>query len=375
MRVSPASSKLESKTNSAASIQQLYEFLLQKIVQQFALLEVQLVCWDSKQLAEQIFCYSTGEVITRSQHREAIQNYLGSRQSLGETIVESELQPLSLMAYKTSNLQCCEVYISIVGKTEEHLDYLVLIAPQEMTDAEREIAVKQIQMFQVLVDLNREIQERSSKNQFLETMLQFSQHQLHNPLALIRLHAETLFLSLSAPEQRKQADCIRQASDCLSEQISNLFSYSQENPIQRSVCDLKTIFDSAQALLEPKLEQKNIEIRYLGQSIKLVSDRWQLEQVFENLLDNAIFFSPNGGKIQVDWHMFQHEILITIADQGPGIEASDQGQLFDSRYSRRQGGMGLGLAIAKKIILAHRGNIWAENLPDSGALFSIVLPR
>lgn len=365
----------EVRSDTTSPVQKLFELLLKQMVQQFSLLEAQVICWNEAQDREQLFCYSLGEVMTRSHHREAIQSYLGSRQSLGETLSTLALQPLALEAYSDSTPPCSAVYVSILSRETEHFDYLILVASQEMTAAETQVALGQVEMFMALVKLTRDSQQQALENRFLETMLQFSQHQLQNPLALIRLHAETLFLGLSLPEQRSQADCIRKASDCLGEQISNLFTYSKDKQIQKSICDLRAIFDGAQALLDPKLEQKNIDVKYSSQSLRLVSDRWQLEQVFENLLDNAIYFTPRGGEIQVNWHLFQREILITIADQGPGIPETDLGRLFDSRYSRRQGGTGLGLAIAQKIILAHRGNIWAENLPQGGAQFSIVLPQ
>lgn len=367
--------QIDVRSDATSPVQKLFELLLKQMVQQLSLLEAQVIYWNEAQNRKQFFGYSLGEVTTRSQHREAIQNYLGSRQSLGEALSILELQPLALKAYSDSTPPCSTVYVSILSQETEHLNYLILVASQEITAAEKKIALGQIEMLTALVTLTRDSQKKALENQFLETMLQFGQHQLQNPLALIRLHAETLFLGLSLPEQRGQADYIRKASDCLGEQISNLFTYSKDKQIQKSICDLRAIFDEAQALLAPKLEQKNIEVKYSALSLKLFSDQWQLAQVFENILDNAIYFTPDGGEIQVNWHLFQNEILITIADQGPGIPTRDLGKIFDGRYSYRQGGTGLGLAISQKIILAHQGNIWADNLPEGGAQFSIVLPQ
>ena len=107
----------------------------------------------------------------------------------------------------------------------------------------------------------------------------------------------------------------------------------------------------------------------------LLLDKLQIQQVFDNLISNAIHFSPNFGKITIERQTFQEEVLIKISDQGPGIPFEDIQKVFNPFYSHRVGGTGLGLTIAKKIILDHRGNICAQNLPDGGAAFSIILPR
>ena len=108
----------------------------------------------------------------------------------------------------------------------------------------------------------------------------------------------------------------------------------------------------------------------------VVVDGWQFEQVLQNLLDNAIYYSPVGGTITINWHGPPKAVLVTIRDQGPGIgDESDPQELFLPFYSQREGGTGLGLAIAKKIILDHQGSIGAETLPQGGAQFSVFLPH
>lgn len=380
MRLSTANLRLNvepqnTEVRAEITAQRLYEFFLRQIVDQARLLEAQVIFWDRLHLKNQVFCYSDSEVVTQEFHRESILAHLHSRQGLGENLGLCDLHPLSLAAYDTFHTSAGEIYVSLLGQSAGHLDYLVLLAPGEISDDQRKTIVEQIYLLKSLLDLHQESQQEKVKNHFWETILQFGQHQLQNPIAVIRLHSEALFLSLERPEHRKQVDYIRQASDCLAEQVQNLFSYSQETSIRKSACHLKTIFDRVETLLEPKLEQKMIRLDCLQDSPLVQVDRWQLEQVFENIIDNAIYFSPDAGTILVRWCLFKTELLITIADQGPGLSPIALSQLFDSSYSQRNGGTGLGLAIAKKIILAHRGNIWAENLPTGGAQFSIVLPR
>ncbi|MHC5821800.1 MAG: ATP-binding protein, partial [Nostoc sp.] len=85
-------------------------------------------------------------------------------------------------------------------------------------------------------------------------------------------------------------------------------------------------------------------------------------------------FSPNCGIITFSWQAFHQEILIKISDQGQGISPLDMQKIFNPFYSLRPGGTGLGLTIAKKIILDHCGNLWADNLPGKGAQFCLILP-
>ncbi|WP_292864677.1 ATP-binding protein [Nostoc sp. LPT] len=87
-------------------------------------------------------------------------------------------------------------------------------------------------------------------------------------------------------------------------------------------------------------------------------DRWQLKQVFDNLLSNAVSFSPEGGTISWHWQIFRNEAIFQVRDRVPGVDPEALEQAFAPFYTQRPGGTGLGLAIAKKIILDHRGSLW-----------------
>ncbi|MEJ1935351.1 ATP-binding protein, partial [Nostoc sp. NIES-2111] len=93
------------------------------------------------------------------------------------------------------------------------------------------------------------------------------------------------------------------------------------------------------------------------------------------ILSNAVYFSPESGTITCSWQIFQTEVLIKISDQGQGLSPEDMQKIFTPFYTRRPGGTGLGLTIAKKIILDHHGNLWAQSVAEGGAQFCIILPR
>jgi signal transduction histidine kinase len=104
-------------------------------------------------------------------------------------------------------------------------------------------------------------------------------------------------------------------------------------------------------------------------------DAWQFKQVLDNLISNAIHFSPKSSQIDCTWDVSESEILIEICDRGVGLSEDDLENFCQPFYSRRPGGTGLGLSIAQKVIHAHNGRLWAGNLPAGGAKVSIALPR
>lgn len=115
-------------------------------------------------------------------------------------------------------------------------------------------------------------------------------------------------------------------------------------------------------------------------SVWLEIDNDKMTQVIENILNNAIKYSPDGGKITVRMKTTDTQLIISISDQGLGIPKTDLPLIFDRFYrvdkarSRAQGGTGLGLAIAKEIIKQHHGFIWAKSDYGKGSTFTIVLP-
>ncbi|MCK1217802.1 cell wall metabolism sensor histidine kinase VicK [Streptococcus uberis] len=115
-------------------------------------------------------------------------------------------------------------------------------------------------------------------------------------------------------------------------------------------------------------------------SVWLEIDNDKMTQVVENILNNAIKYSPDGGKIRVKMKTTDSQLIISISDQGLGIPKKDLPLIFDRFYrvdkarSRAQGGTGLGLAIAKEIVKQHNGFIWAKSDYGKGSTFTIVLP-
>jgi two-component system sensor histidine kinase VicK len=111
-----------------------------------------------------------------------------------------------------------------------------------------------------------------------------------------------------------------------------------------------------------------------------MADPRRIRQVLQNLLVNAIKYSPQGGKITVSCEVEPDEVIVSVADQGEGIPPEYLDKVFerffqvDATATRRLGSSGLGLAIARGIVQAHGGRIWAESTVGQGSVFRFALP-
>jgi two-component system, sensor histidine kinase and response regulator len=134
--------------------------------------------------------------------------------------------------------------------------------------------------------------------------------------------------------------------------------------------------------LQMSTNQHTIEVDLDGVGDAAVTgDRDHLEQVLDNLVTNAIKFSPDGGTIRVTVRHAAKDVVVSVQDPGVGIPTHQLDAIFglfyqaDDPVSRRTGGMGLGLYISKEIITRHGGRIWAESEPQRGSTFRVSLPR
>jgi two-component system phosphate regulon sensor histidine kinase PhoR len=132
----------------------------------------------------------------------------------------------------------------------------------------------------------------------------------------------------------------------------------------------------------PAAESKRLRITTELPEAPLVAlcDAGAVRQVLDNLLDNAVKYTPEGGRLAVRARADEGEAVIEVEDSGIGIEPRDQQRIFERFYrvdkarSRELGGTGLGLSIVKHIVLAHDGEVSVESLPGRGSTFRVRLP-
>ncbi|MBD2119522.1 sensor histidine kinase KdpD, partial [Trichocoleus sp. FACHB-262] len=202
-----------------------------------------------------------------------------------------------------------------------------------------------------------------------------TRHQLRTPLALMLLYIDLLTAATRDSRSQEWLKNLRHTTEEMHTSLNYLTEVDAAPDQRFGSYDLHQLFEQCNQAMQPWLQEKQLRLGYDGPSLELWGDRWEIKQVLQNLLSNAIAFSPIGGRITCEWQSFQTEVLIRIRDEGPGLSPEDLRLWGTPFYSRRPGGTGLGLAIAKQIVLKHKGSLWAENLSERGAQFCIVLPR
>ncbi|MGA3093965.1 MAG: ATP-binding protein, partial [Dehalococcoidales bacterium] len=211
-------------------------------------------------------------------------------------------------------------------------------------------------------------------------------HELRTPLAGIKAIVE--ILQDGALEDRKVAgDFLNRVDievDKLTQMVSELMELSRIETgrvnLELKPTDLNLLLQESVMRFSPQAERQKLGmVTQLDDALPQVqADSARLMQVINNILHNAIKFTPAGGRIAVSSHREKDRVVVTIADTGIGISEADLPHIFERFYkvdrSRASQGTGLGLAIAKHIVLAHGGQIWAESEPGKGAVFSFSLP-
>jgi len=281
----------------------------------------------------------------------------------------------ALRLSEVGTLGSLKAFVCLLDRYCSEPEYLLLWAYEPLSALQQQWTEQQAQVLINYLLLCRECCRQQAEIQLLEQVVRRTEHQLRNPIALIGLYAKNLCRGLPVGKLQEQAKVIDETVNELSTTLSDLLSCGQQAKLRVAAHDLKIVLTESIKGLQPWLDQKQLHMSYPDTAFTVAVDRSQIKQVFDNLLSNAVHFSPFGGTVTCQWQIFRHEVLFEISDQGPGLSEEDLKQAFTGFYSRRPGGTGLGLAIAKKIILDHHGNLWVQNLPGGGAQFSFTLPR
>ncbi|MBA4181452.1 MAG: hypothetical protein C0506_12750 [Anaerolinea sp.] len=211
-------------------------------------------------------------------------------------------------------------------------------------------------------------------------------HELRTPLASIRALVETLEDGgAETPEETAEfMRRIRQQVDRLTSLVIELLDLSRIESgaielVPESI-DLSNLIAEAASLLQTRAESQGVTIECPAtDGLSIEGDRTSLLRVASNLLDNAIKYSPRGGRIHAQTVDEGELAALSVRDEGPGIAEQDLPRVFERFYkgeaSRSTSGTGLGLAIVKHIVRAHGGTVTAANAPEGGAVFTVRLPR
>jgi signal transduction histidine kinase len=201
-------------------------------------------------------------------------------------------------------------------------------------------------------------------------------HDLRNPLAAIYGGAEMLVDSeLSEQQTRRLAGNIYRASRQIQDLLKELSDVTQGRGQGREQCRLREVVQAAYDFLATSAEARHVQVRIdVPEDVELPLDRSPMERVFQNLIGNAIEAMPNGGTIEIHADRITNEVLVHVEDNGPGIPVEIADQLFQPFVTAgKKNGMGLGLALSRKTVLSHGGDLWAET-GRQGACFRLRLP-
>jgi heavy metal sensor kinase len=211
-------------------------------------------------------------------------------------------------------------------------------------------------------------------------------HDLRSPITRIRGLAEvTLTNGKSIGEYENMAASTIEECDRLLDMINTMLMISKtESGVDKLSCEkinLAGLVREACELFEPTTEDKKVTLNCdVPKESHLVGDNRMIQRMLSNLLDNAIKYTPSGGKVSVSVSENDgKEVVITVEDTGIGISPNDLPRIFDRFYrcdqSRSNPGIGLGLSLARAIARAHGGEITATSTPNQGSTFTVTLPK
>ena len=303
------------------------------------------------------------------------------------------LERFGLYAFILSLPFCVLIYYSYklyLDKLEEKRQHIEDV--QKMNaDLERKVRERTLELEIVnekLQESNLELKRASSmKSEFLANM----SHELRTPLnAIIGFSAELLLdpaFGALGEDQTDHVEDILGSGRHLLDMINDILDLSKieagKMHLNRECFDMAPAVHEAMALLRIEAGKKKIDLTssVAGEFADILADRSKIKQVMYNLLSNAVKFTPEGGRVSLTVSSDEELLTVSIADTGIGIGSEDQGRIFqaftqvDGSYARQYQGTGLGLALVKKFVEMHGGQVQLTSAINVGSTFSFCIPR
>jgi len=233
----------------------------------------------------------------------------------------------------------------------------------------------------VLQDVTEERTLQQMRDDLTHTMV----HDLRNPLNVVYSALEMMNEQLTktaAPDIRQMLNISRQSTRRILNLVNGILSISHlesgRMPLLRKSLEMGELVAEVLETERPLAKEKGLRLEYeVPQEMPTVmADRSLMERVLQNLVGNAIKFTPAEGLVKVGAEVADGHVMVRVRDTGPGVPSEIQDQLFEKFVTGKQmgRGSGLGLAFCRMAIEAHDGRIWVDSEPDKGATFSFILP-
>ena len=238
-------------------------------------------------------------------------------------------------------------------------------------------------------EIARKQQEKLQHTSRLVTMGEMASplaHELNQPLAAITSYAtgcQNMLAAGTTSSEDIQAtlEKLCQQAQRAGRIIRRVHDFVRKSEPKLAPCDLATVIDESIGFIEPAARQQGVRIEccIASASTELIADSGMLEQVLLNVLRNgieAMAAAPvNRRVLRIDLSATEEHYQLRISDRGCGIAPAVREQLFSPFFTTKVTGMGMGLNICRSIIEFHHGRLWAEDNPEGGAIFIIVLPK
>jgi PAS domain S-box-containing protein len=232
---------------------------------------------------------------------------------------------------------------------------------------------------------NAHLYEKAQRaTQARDDMLAVVAHDVRAPLSAIGLAAAAIAHGIGSERDRRSVAVIERSVERANRLIQDLLDTTRIEAgalsVELNELSAAEVLSDAAEVGRPLATGASLELRLdvAAELPRISADRTRLLQVFENLVGNAVRYTPPGGRITLGASAKPGEALFWVADTGAGIAAEDLPRVFDrfwkAKGSAQQSGAGLGLAICKGIVEAHAGRLWVESVPGRGTTFSFTIP-
>ena len=213
-------------------------------------------------------------------------------------------------------------------------------------------------------------------------------HELRTPLTAVRGYVEALMEEpAESPQRKKFLEVIDRHTGRMERLVRDLLRLARLDGLQEAAdlhpIEVATLFRSVSTDLSERIDRQRLRVDInVDPGAEIIeADATKMHDALRNLMENAVNYSPEGGRIELGARVADARVLLTVADHGPGVPEADLERVFERFYrvdksrTRDPGGTGLGLSIVRHLVELHGGRVRAENRKNAGAVFTISLPH